>query len=172
MRHDLNNEVILIAPHTLASRILRDTTNSIRCFESVDEFERWRSGSQPGAIMFERAVRQAVIEMCGSTLLPIQLQLSFEWLSRQSRVPPLKALAIAAGSRRSFFRKWSRTIALSPRQFLDRVGQLYAIALLGSGVPLPDVLRETGLKAVPGENQRSKPRGTAFDALALSFGCR
>ena len=100
--------------------------------------------------------------MRGTASLPVQLQLSFEWLSQQPSVPSLKALAISAGSRRSFFRKWSRTLSVSPCQFLNRVGRLYAMALLRSGVPVRDVLRQSGLKSLPGE------RGTASDSLAPS----
>ena len=166
MRDDLNTDVILIAPATLASRIVRDASKSIRCFESVDEFDRWRHGSQTGALVFEGVIHQAVAEMCGSTPLPMQLQLSFEWLSKQSTMPSLKALAISAGSRRTFFRKWSQSLAVSPSQFLDRVGQLYAIALLRNGVPVRDVLRQSALKSLPSEH------GTPFDALAPSSGGR
>ena len=165
MRDDLGTDVILIAPPTLASRIVRHAPN-IRYFESVDDFDRWRHRSPSGATAFERVVHQALDEMCGSAPLPVQLHLSFEWLSRQSSVPSLKALAISAGSRRSFFRKWSQTLPVSPCQFLNRVAQLYAVALLRGGVPVRDVLRQSALKSLPGES------GTAFEVLAPSSSCR
>jgi hypothetical protein len=166
MRDDQSTDVILIAPSTLASRIVRDATKSIRYFESVDEFDRWRRQSQGDAMLFEGVVHQALDEICGSAPLPVQLQLSFEWLSKQSSVPSLKALAISAGSRRSFFRKWSQTLPVSPCQFLNHVARLYAVALLRSGVPVRDVLRRSALKSLPFEH------GTAFGALAPSSRCR
>jgi AraC-like DNA-binding protein len=143
-------EVILIAPRSLASRIIRRTACHIRYFASIDEFERWRidASSPRPRLTLQDSVYQLILEIHGAAPLHPRLQIALAWLGRQDRIPLLKVFSSAASSQRSFYRTWSASMGTRPSEFLARLRVLFARRLLRGGTPVADILDYTGLKSL------------------------
>jgi hypothetical protein len=142
-----NGEIILIAPPGVAASLLKPGLFEIQYFTSLDAFEEWRDGKgsrdlkSPLGELVDRTLQEVGID---TAEVPRSLKLAFEWLRCQETVPQLKSFAVAASSRRSFFRRWADVTDLSPSGFLEHLRALYAEELLRDGATLKDVLSRAG----------------------------
>jgi hypothetical protein len=138
--------VIVIAPHGVGVRVVAQQRDPIELvtFESISEFERWRSGGTPRTI--DREV-DAALE--GARVDPGKLARTLPVLNalrRRTRVPHLKELVLHASSPRSFYRAWADEMPEAPSLFLERVRAIHA-RMLARGLALDHVWRQAGYRS-------------------------
>ncbi|HUF17676.1 MAG TPA: hypothetical protein VMS12_06510 [Thermoanaerobaculia bacterium] len=103
-------------------------------FESTREFDLWRQGKTSGELAptIEVDVRAALREIRHPrTDLQGEVLAIIETLCQRRTVPArVQDLVRSERSRSSFYRTWREAIPEPPKQFLDRVGLLYARRLI------------------------------------------
>jgi hypothetical protein len=140
--------VILIAPPSIAWKILKPTRIRMLYFASLDEFKRWQRAPTQTRFALGDLVDRAIKKGRVRAVFPEQLELAFAWLRCQETVPVLKAFAFAASSRRSFFRHWAACMGISPTAFLFVLRALHVERLLQHRVALDAVLHAAGCKSL------------------------
>lgn len=100
-------------------------------FDSLDQFDRWRSGAFDQPKTIQRELIKALREIdCQKYLIAGSLRKLFEWMAQCAIAPAVISLEERFSSRRSFYRTWARHIPESPAVFLGRVRLLHARRLI------------------------------------------
>lgn len=96
-------------------------------FDSLEALDRWRAvPSKPIAHDVDRALAEIG---CSATDLPPDVHAAVQRIARCDSVPRVHQL-FGALSERTFYRRWSECVPMSPKQFLARVRLLHARRLL------------------------------------------
>lgn len=98
-------------------------------FDSLEALDRWRA-APPRPKMIARDVDRALAEIgCSANDLLPEVHGVVQRIARCDSVPRVNEL-FGALSERTFYRRWSECIPLSPKRFLARVRLLHAQRLL------------------------------------------
>lgn len=141
--------VIIIGGDESVSRIARGSGASVKSFESIDEFERWRESKDRSMATVRAEVVEALREI-GTAFdeLPGKLQPVFGFFARCHIVPAVSDLERVSPSRRSLYRIWASELHETPSRFLRRVRLLHAQRLIESGASNKEAALQAGFGSV------------------------
>ena len=98
-------------------------------FDSLEALDRWRAAPPP-LKMIAREVDRALAEVgCSANDLLPEVHAAVQRIARRDAAPRVHEL-FGALSERTFYRRWSECIPVSPKRFLSRVRALHARRLL------------------------------------------
>ena len=127
-----NLPLIVIADrHTRRSELRRLGVHESEAliFDSLEELDRWRA-APPRPRMIAPDVDRALAEIgCSASDLQPEIHAAVQRIAHCDAVPQVHEL-FGALSERTFYRRWSECVPLSPKQFLARVQLLHARRLL------------------------------------------
>lgn len=121
--------IVIAGPQTTRSELRRlGVESDALIFDSLEALDRWRAVPPPRTIAAE--VESALAEL-GRDVddLGPQVRAAVERIARGESVPRVHEL-FGVLPERTFYRRWSESMPLSPRDFLARVRLLHARRLL------------------------------------------
>lgn len=143
-------EILVIAPPTVAVRVIPSRPCPTRIFSSPEELRRWEEGEYRPTRALQTCVAEALRQIhCDPRQLSDRMAALLDWLSRQDHVPSLKAVTHLSTSERTFFRLWATEIPQPPARFLARLRALYAQQqqLLRGGATPAEAARLAGYRS-------------------------
>ena len=122
--------IVIAGAQTMRSELRRlgMVESDTLIFESLEALDRWRAVPPPRTLALEVQTALAALGRGTDDLAP-EVRAAVERIARGESVPRVHEL-FGILPERTFYRRWSESMPLSPRDFLTRVRLLHARRLL------------------------------------------